>query len=598
MDDLKAKQQVIEKIKSSANILVTVSDNPTVDALSAAIGLTLLFDKLGKYGTAIFSGVTPPAIKFLEPEKVLDSTTDSLRDFIIALDKEKADHLRYKVEGDAVKIFITPYKTTITSQDLEFSQGDYNVELVIALGVDDQDHLDKALEAHGQIFHDAAVITITANDQTSTLGGIDWHDSKASSLSEMITALAESLKTEKTKSLIDAPIATAFMTGLVAQTERFSNRYTSPQSLTVASSLMAAGADQQLIATKLQEAAQAEAEPTPVQQEAPSAEEEVPVEPQSDVEEDGTLRIIEHTPREKAKPIVVTAPKEDSATEPEQVQEPAPAEEEPAAPEPTEEPVAQDVAEEPEVTEPADDFSVSHETLADLDRRVKSAEQKEAAAAAYDALNQAEKAKKDTPKEGIDALIVDDEIAPTPRDPIAGEASDVLLPPPIKTGVEEMMIEPSMGGTLSATAEQAADDKRREEEKDRNKTLLSHGGAEAEAAAAASVPAFTQPAPIMPPSPLDLGLPLPPPLPDFSNGGPSLVGPYAAPAAQPEILGDILTPDTQANSSYFTPPAAEGDNQNYFSAPNSAPVPQPPVDQPPAAPTTNNPGQFKIPGQQ
>ena len=121
MDEIKAKQQVVEKIKESAKILVTVSNSPSVDALSAALALTLLLDKQEKYATAIFSGETPPAIAFLEPEKTFDDTTDSLRDFIIALNKEKADHLRYKVEGDSVKIFITPYKTTIDQSDLEFS---------------------------------------------------------------------------------------------------------------------------------------------------------------------------------------------------------------------------------------------------------------------------------------------------------------------------------------------------------------------------------------------------------------------------------------------------------------------------------------------
>jgi hypothetical protein len=584
MEDLKAKQQVVEKIKSSANILVTVSDNPTVDALSAAIGLTLLFEKLGKYGTAIFSGVTPPAIAFLEPQKTLDNTTDSLRDFIIALDKEKADHLRYKVEGDAVKIFITPYKTTITSEDLQFSQGDYNVELVIALGVDDQDHLDKALEAHGQIFHDAAVITITANDQTSKLGGIDWHDDKASSLSEMITGLAESLKTDKNKSLIDSQIATAFLTGLVAQTERFSNRYTSPQSLNVASTLMASGADQQLIATKLQEAVEV------VEEEAPEEPvvEETPEETKDTVEEDGTLRIIDHN-----------AKKEE-------------------APEPT----------------PKEEFVVTHEaneTLEEMDQRVKSEEQKEAAAAAYDVLNHIETPSdpRDSIEQEIEASsqaaeepvseeapveekpaeepaklevpatddFIDD--APkvvTPRDPITENPSDVVLPPPIMPATEEMEDAPSMGGTLSATAELAADDKRREEESDRNKTILSHGNGEQEAAAAASVPQIDTQAPtLMPPTPLDLGLPLPPPLPDFSTQPSATVGPYAAqPAPQPEILGDILAPEPQtANSPYFTPPAATS-APNYF--PPAAPV-QPQVPQAPA-PVSNDPGQFKIPGQQ
>ncbi len=113
MDEIKAKQQVVEKIKESSKILVTVSDSPSVDALSAALALTMILDKQEKYATSIFSGETPPAIAFLEPQKTFDDTTDSLRDFIIALNKEKADHLRYKVEGDSVKIFITPYKTTI-----------------------------------------------------------------------------------------------------------------------------------------------------------------------------------------------------------------------------------------------------------------------------------------------------------------------------------------------------------------------------------------------------------------------------------------------------------------------------------------------------
>jgi hypothetical protein len=156
-----ARQQIVEKIKGSTNVLVTVSANPSVDELSAALGLTSMLNGLKKHATAVVSGDIPPAITFLEPTKTFENTVDSLRDFIIALDKEKADHLRYKVEGDVVKIFITPYRTTITQDDLDFSQGDYNVELVLALGVKDKDNLDKALQAHGKIFHDATVATLT-----------------------------------------------------------------------------------------------------------------------------------------------------------------------------------------------------------------------------------------------------------------------------------------------------------------------------------------------------------------------------------------------------------------------------------------------------
>ena len=48
--------QIVEKVKESNNILVTVSANPSVDELSAALGITLLINKLNKHATAIFSG--------------------------------------------------------------------------------------------------------------------------------------------------------------------------------------------------------------------------------------------------------------------------------------------------------------------------------------------------------------------------------------------------------------------------------------------------------------------------------------------------------------------------------------------------------------
>jgi hypothetical protein len=252
MENGNAKQQVVEAIKANSNILVTVSDSPSVDELSAALGLTILFNKLEKRATSVFSGAIPPAITFLDPEKTFEGTVDSLRDFIIALDKEKADHLRYKVDGDVVKIFITPYRTTLTDKDLQFTQGDYNVELVVALGVRDQDHLDKALSAHGRILHDATVVTISAGADPSSLGSIDWRDAAASSLSEMLVGLSESLKDEQP--LLDEQIATAFLTGIVSATDRFSNDRTSSRVMTMAAQLMAAGANQQLIAAKLQAA--------------------------------------------------------------------------------------------------------------------------------------------------------------------------------------------------------------------------------------------------------------------------------------------------------------------------------------------------------
>lgn len=573
MDEIKAKQQVVEKIKEASKILVTVSDDPSVDSLSAALALTLILDKQEKYATSIFSGETPPAIAFLEPEKTFDDTTDSLRDFIIALNKEKADHLRYKIEGDSVKIFITPYKTTIDQQDLEFSQGDYNVELVIALGVSDQDHLDKALENHGQILHDAAIITFTAGDQTSSLGGVDWHDANASGISEMVAGLAEALKEDKKKTLIDAPIATALLTGIVAQTDRFSNEHTSSKVMTVAASLMVAGADQQLIANEIQQARSIEVA-------------NAYDEPEEDSDD-------------------TDIPKSDDTTPEETTSDTAP-----------EDPTR---------------LSIEHEdeTLADLDERVRGEEaSQEKIQDELEAMK--EEAKQHAQEREEDIFNTATGRAEATEAPEEQSDHDLLPTEPFQNQPDEKaQDEPMFGGALSATADQAAEDARRALEEDQNKAILDHAPI-GEPAPAPSGPIseerVIQPIseePIEPAStPAYYGLPLPPPVPDFSQGLAAVVPPtipqpeLVQTPEQPQILGDILTSDTSTTD---TPPAMGLDYEatNTVAAPGSAyalddaPVlptpeapqaPQPaPFPQQPSAPVTpppaNNPGQFQIPGQ-
>lgn len=337
-----AQKQLNEKLQAANHILVTVSRNPSVDQLSACIGLTLILNKLGKQATAVFSGQIPSTIEFLQPEETLEKTTDSLRDFIIALDKSKADKLRYKVEDDVVRIFITPYKTSISEADLNFSQGDFNVEVVVALGVHQQEDLDEAITAHGRILHDATVASINL-DGESGLGSLLWNDPHASSLSELVTELSQSLG----ENLLDAQIATALLTGIVAETGRFGNEKTSPQTMNLSAMLMSAGANQQLVASKLEEPianTDAMNEPAPLdpvdsEHHDEPAPEEHHDEPEAKIAEvdDGTLDIV-HTDAQPTPPSEeVMLPEPVETPEPQTPEEP-PVVETPkiSEPEPTE----------------------------------------------------------------------------------------------------------------------------------------------------------------------------------------------------------------------------------------------------------------------
>jgi hypothetical protein len=424
MADTNVKQQIIDKLKDSSNVLVTVNTNPSVDELSAALGLTLFINKLNKHATAIFSGDVPPAIEFLNPEKTFENTVDSLRDFIIALDKEKADHLRYKVVDDMVKIFITPYRTTISQDDLDFSQGDYNVELVIAIGVQSEADLDRALESHGRILHDATVAAVSI-DTSTNLGGLEWVDANVSSYSEMLLSLVQSIKSDK--KMLDEQIATAFLTGIVAATDRFSNNRTSSDVMTVAAQLMAAGANQQLIATQLEENQTISAAPERSEAKSEPAAEKKPADEQAEAGPDGSLSI-SHMPKGDVDEVaeqVATDKSEQAAQRAEELVK--------------------------ESDEKAEDQLASH--LAGVSVPVAP-------------LSEQELAQSEAPKPSV--------LGP--------------LPDAVHSRSDEEAGEPSMGGTLNATAEQAEEDKRRQIEDDRNRTILTHGGSYT-----ASAPSFQAP---------------------------------------------------------------------------------------------------------
>ena len=241
-----AVSKVAEKIQHATNILIALSKDPNVDEISAAIALAFVLDQQKKHVTAIYSGQTPNALEFLRPEETFQKDISGLQDFIIALNKSKADHLIYQVEGDYVKILITPYKGQIKKEDLEYSYSDYNVDLVIVFNVNSGSEIDSALSEYGRIMHDAMAINITSS-VPGRFADLEWSDPSKSSVCEMVYDLLGELEIDNTPQ----EVATALLTGILSATERFSNNRTKPTTMAVASKLMEAGADQQLISSNI-----------------------------------------------------------------------------------------------------------------------------------------------------------------------------------------------------------------------------------------------------------------------------------------------------------------------------------------------------------
>ena len=315
MNNEKDLNKLSEQIKKANNVLVAVNSNPTIDELTSALALTLMLNKNDRRAVTIYSGETPDVLQFLKLDETFDKTVDGLRDFIVTLDSKKADRVVVKAEDGMVKVYITPSGQTISSEDLGFEQGDYNIDLVIGVGVSSQNDLDKALSAHGRILHNASVASLSIGKDSSELGGLNIKAPGASSYAEVIYKLPELLDrglAEDEDPAMDKAVATALLTSLVAATNRFSNNRTTAEIMSLASDLMRTGANQQLIAKELAKGGLVEAESLSAEdkQPAPSqSKQAVSVRPEDGGGEIGSINLKNQQDKPEVEPQEAPAPR-------------------------------------------------------------------------------------------------------------------------------------------------------------------------------------------------------------------------------------------------------------------------------------------------
>lgn len=246
--DLTPKQQTSEALRQAETILIATGQHPSIDQATAVLASALLLRKLGKKVTAIISDNVPASMSFL-PVDQLDHSLSGLRDFILKVDLGKAevDKLKYTVEDGKLNVHITPFKGGFAPSDVTFGYGGFHYDVGLILGVPTRQRLDRIFEQNPGLYDAVPIINLDFHRSNDSYGAINLIEPTASSLSEILLALAESLQT----GLIDENIATVMLTGIIAGTDRFTAVHTTPKSLTVAAQLMAAGAKQQQVVKAL-----------------------------------------------------------------------------------------------------------------------------------------------------------------------------------------------------------------------------------------------------------------------------------------------------------------------------------------------------------
>lgn len=241
-------QQAFEYIKKSRNILIVLPEFAQADAVSSGLALFLSLKKMGKSLSLVSARPVSEKLSFLPSLKEIKTSLQNTRDFIISVktEKNKVEKLRYETGENEIKIILTA-QGQLEKNQIELSPGLFKYELIITIGAPDLESLGQIFEQNTELFFNQPVLNIDHQSSNEGYGQINLINASASSNSEIISQLLESLE----KNLIDKEIATCLLTGLIQETKSFQSTKTKPQTLILASVLINKGADKEKIVESL-----------------------------------------------------------------------------------------------------------------------------------------------------------------------------------------------------------------------------------------------------------------------------------------------------------------------------------------------------------
>ncbi|MCX6785688.1 MAG: DHH family phosphoesterase [Candidatus Komeilibacteria bacterium] len=246
----KTTEQIKELVQKSRKILITSAKQFSGDGLAASLALWLIFKKLNKNADVVIESFQlPENLKFLPAVDEIKNDVKKLKKFIINLNITQTgiEGLNYDIQGNNLRIHLTPKQGGFTPEDLKFETGEFAYDLIFVVDTPELESLGRLYDYHRDLFYQIPVINIDHSPANEQYGHINLTDITAASTTEIIYQLLK----EWDPILINEEVATCLLTGLIAKTRSFKTNQVTPEALRAASELINLGANRKQIVTQL-----------------------------------------------------------------------------------------------------------------------------------------------------------------------------------------------------------------------------------------------------------------------------------------------------------------------------------------------------------
>ncbi|MFC1613000.1 bifunctional oligoribonuclease/PAP phosphatase NrnA [Patescibacteria group bacterium] len=250
---LSLKQQILETINSSNNILIIANKDLNGDNLSASIALVLFFRKFNSNKKNIDIYIDnfsiPEKFSFLPEISNIRKNFDNFRNFVISVDvsNTKINEISYDIKDNKLDFIINSKEGDLSESNVSCGAGNFQYDLIFTIGAPDLESLGTIYDKDPEFFYKVPIVNIDISPNNEKFGQINIINLTATAVSEIIFDLIEAIDIK----LIDGDIATSLLTGLISKTKSFKIKKVTPKVLNIASQLMTCEARKEEIVSNL-----------------------------------------------------------------------------------------------------------------------------------------------------------------------------------------------------------------------------------------------------------------------------------------------------------------------------------------------------------
>ncbi|TSC72276.1 MAG: phosphoesterase RecJ domain-containing protein [Parcubacteria group bacterium Gr01-1014_38] len=244
--------QTLEVItRAQRGILLAVPADPPTDAFAAMLGLSLALDRLGKPATVVSPSFVPEHLRFLPGTSQVRDRVEIPAEIILELPLRGAHphEVRWDEVGDHLRVTVRASAgLAVADRDVRVRSGAYPWDAAVTVGASRLHALGPLYAEHHRFFSETPLLNIDRGTANEFFGTVNLVSSTASTVSEVILELLETLGGVQT---LAPEVATCLLAGIAAATDSFRTPTLTPQTFQAASRLLRQDADHQAVVRHL-----------------------------------------------------------------------------------------------------------------------------------------------------------------------------------------------------------------------------------------------------------------------------------------------------------------------------------------------------------